>query len=278
MAGEWIPIDVELASKPEVHELVELSGQSVEICVYRLFRLWGWFALHSADGAARATPARLASMVCGDADFWRAVEAVGWLAFDAEAGTVTVTGWEKRFSKAAKARSLSAARMKKMRDADVTQQRNKNVTRGEERREQIPPPPREASPQEEKPSPPLPSDEWQTLLAAWNEASGEGQRWRSPNPPANTAQRLAEEGWLERALTGIKRLPRCRFFATPVPLQQFVGPGFVDRLLGGQYDNAPKQLGESSDKPVPKAWSGDDAARLEATRRRMVQQLRTEEA
>lgn len=277
MAGEWIPIDVELASKPEVHELVELSGQSVEVCVYRLFRLWGWFALHSADGAARATPARLASMVCGDAPFWQHVEAVGWLAFDSEAGTVTVTAWEKRFSKAAKARSLSASRMKRMRYADVTQQRNGSVTRGEERREQIPPPPREASPQEEKPSPPLPSDEWQTLLSAWNEASGEGQRWRSPNAPANTAQRLAESGWLERALTAIKRLPRCRYFATPVPLQQFVGPGFVDRLLGGQYDAAAKQLGESSDKPVPKTWGGDDAARLEATRRRMVQQLRTEE-
>jgi hypothetical protein len=278
MAGEWIPIDVELASKPEVHELVELSGQSVEVCVYRLFRLWGWFALHSADGAARATPARLASMVCGDADFWKHVEAVGWLAFDAKSGTVTVTGWEKRFSKAAKARSLTAARMKKMRDADVTQQRNKNVTREEEKRRQIPPPPREASPQEENPTPPLPSDGWQTLLAAWNAASAEGQRWRSPNPPANTVQRLAEDGWLDRALTAITRLPRCRFFATPVPLQQFVGPGFVDRLLGGQYDNAPKQFGESSDKPQPKAWSGDDAARLEATRRRMVQQLRTEEA
>jgi hypothetical protein len=278
MAGEWISVDCNLHEKQEIHELIEITSQGIEVCVYRVYRLFAWFQLHSADGTAKATPARLASMIVGDADFWRAVERVGWLSFDSDAGTVTISGWEKRFSKAAKARILSAARMKKMRDADVTQQRNKNVTREEDKREQIPPPPREASPQEAD-APPAPlSDGWQTLLAAWNAASAEGQRWRSPNPPANTAQRLAEQGWLDRALTAIARLPRCRFFATPVPLQQFVGPGFVDRLLGGQYDNAPKQLGDSIDKPQPKAWSGDDAARLEATRRRMVQQLRTEEA
>ena len=40
MAGEWIPIDITLGSKPEVQELVDLTGQPVEVVVYRLLQLW----------------------------------------------------------------------------------------------------------------------------------------------------------------------------------------------------------------------------------------------
>ena len=43
MAGEWFPVDVNLADKPEVLELCEITGLDVEVVVFRLFRLWGWF-------------------------------------------------------------------------------------------------------------------------------------------------------------------------------------------------------------------------------------------
>jgi hypothetical protein len=62
-----------------------------------------------------------------------------------------------------------------------------------------------------------------------------------------------------------------------------VAPGFVDKLLGGQFDNTRDQLAASGfrgpdDKPPAQGWTGDDAARLEATRRKMVEQLRQEAA
>ncbi len=108
MAGEWIPIDITLGSKPEVQELVDLTGQPVEVVVYRLLQLWGWASLNSADGTARATPARLARVCGGDEPFWLSVEAVGWISFDNE--SVTISKWGDRFSSAAKARAVDRKR------------------------------------------------------------------------------------------------------------------------------------------------------------------------
>ena len=108
MAGEWIPIDITLGSKPEVQELVDLTGQPVEVVVYRLLQLWGWASLNSADGTARATAARLARICGGDESFWLAVESVGWIVFSGD--SVTISKWGDRFSGAAKARAVDRKR------------------------------------------------------------------------------------------------------------------------------------------------------------------------
>jgi hypothetical protein len=102
MAGEWIPIDCNLGTKPEVLELVDVTGEPVEAVVYRLIQLWSWASMNTADGSIRCTPARLRAVAGGDETFWLAVEQVGWVSF--EGGHMTITGWDKRFSKSAKAR------------------------------------------------------------------------------------------------------------------------------------------------------------------------------
>jgi len=84
---------------------------------------------------------------------------------------------------------------------------------------------------------------------------------------------------MDRAAEAIGHLAKCKFFKTPVTLSQFCGSGFVDRVLGGQYDR-PKEApaarpgGRFEDKPPPQVFSGDDAARFEATKRTMAAQLR----
>ena len=108
MAGEWIPIDCNLGTKPEVLELVDETGVPVEAVVYRLIQLWSWAAMNTADGTLRATPARLHAVAGGDEAFWLAVERVGWVTF--LNGTIVIEGWEKRFSRAAKARLEDARR------------------------------------------------------------------------------------------------------------------------------------------------------------------------
>ena len=280
MAGEWIPLDINLGDKPEVQELIDLTGQGVETVVYRLFQLWGWASLNTADGTVRATPGRLARVCGGDEEFWRAVEAVGWIVFDQDAGTAEIPGWGRRFSMAAKARACSTDRQSRYRDGRVTVDRDKSVTRGEERRGQVPPPPREAAQSKKKRTPPTPHPAgWTVLQEAWN--AGTGERWRSPTPPEQAADRLAEAGWMDRAAEAIGHLPKCRFFKTPVTLGQFCGSGFVDRVLGGQYDRQrdepqARTPGRFDDKPPAEGFKGDDAARFEATKRRMVDQLRKE--
>jgi hypothetical protein len=108
VAGEWIPLDCNLGTKPEVLELVDETGLPVEVVCWRLIQLWSWASMNTADGTIRATASRIATACGGDEAFWLAVARVGWLRFDGP--HATIEGWEKRFSRAAKARMEDARR------------------------------------------------------------------------------------------------------------------------------------------------------------------------
>jgi hypothetical protein len=283
MAGEWIPYDVCLPHKPEVLELVDRTGLQPDQVVGRLLMLWGWAALNSSDGTARMSVRLLAKLCGGDEEFWREVESVGWLVIDAENGTVAIPGWERRFSQAAKSRALSSVRhqVDKARGAERPQPGRlappTGTPRALERRDRGDRN-SSSSPGSAAQGPEQPAG-WETLRKAW--AAGTGRPWKLPSAPEKVAERLAEEGWFEKALAAIEALPRCRYFKDPVTLPQLVAAGFVDKVLGGQFDNARDQrpaggYRSQDDKPPAQGFTGDDAARFEATRRRMVEQLRQE--
>jgi len=297
MAGEWIPYDVCLPQKPEVLELVDATGLPADQVVGRLLMLWGWAALNSSDGTARMS-IRLLGRICGgDEDFWRQVEAVGWLVIDAENGTVAIPGWERRFSKSAKNRAMHAIRageakagapagaQKRTRGCATAhpQVRESALERGDRGdRSSSSSPGSAALGDGDTPAPPGPAG-WETLRKAW--AAGTGRPWKLPDPPDKAADRLAEPGWFEKALLAIRELPRCKYFADPVTLPQLVAPGFVDKILGGQFDNPRAARGGGGggyrgpeDRGPPQAFSGDDAARFEATKRALAAKLRQEGA
>lgn len=285
MAGEWLPYDVCLPQKPEVLELVDRTGLEVGTVVGRLVMLWGWASLNSSDGTARISVRLLAKACGGDEQFWREVESVGWLVIDAENGTVGIPGWDARFAKAAKSRALAtvrhqvdkvggATRPQPGRDAPPT-----GARRARERRDRISSSsPGSAALAEDAGGPSGPAG-WETLRTAW--AKGTGRPWKLPDPPDKVGDRLAEPGWFERALAAIEALPRCRYFRDPVTLPQLLAPGFVDKVLGGQFDNPRDQrpaAGLLGDKPPPVAWTGEDAAALERTRQVWAEKLRQEGA
>lgn len=282
MAGEWIPYDVCLPQKPEVLDLVDRTGLEVDQVVGRMMMLWGWAALNSRDGSARLS-LRLLSRVCGgDDSFWYAVQDVGWLTIDAEGGTVGIPGWDARFSKAAKSRALATVRHQVDKVGGATRPqpgRNAPPTgapRARERGDRI----SSSSPggaSHGAGDPDGPPAGWDTLRAAWK--AGKGRPWQLPTPPDKAADRLAEDGWFQKALAAIDRLPACRYFRDPVTLPQFVAAGFVDKILGGQFDNEREQRGgggprRPDDRPPPQAFTGSDAEAFEATKRRLAEQLR----
>ncbi|NBZ97023.1 MAG: hypothetical protein EBR40_11480 [Proteobacteria bacterium] len=237
MAGEWIAVDLALDEKPEVQELIDLTGQPVEAVCYRLWKLWGWASMHCADGTARMTIPRLARTCGGDDAFWRAVAAVGWLEIDETAATVAVPGWDRRFSQAAKARLQHQDRAKAQEERDPDRRKRPGTacaqaqappapprSRGEERTGEVPPPPREASQTDEA--------AWATLLAAWNTGAGADARrrpWKPAQPPPEAVQRLAEPGWIDEALEAI-------------PLQDVGRTASVLRQAGFCQEGARRQL------------------------------------
>jgi hypothetical protein len=295
MAGEWLMYDVCLPQKPEVLELVDATGLETDRVVGRMLMLWGWASLNCEDGRAKISLRLLSRVVGGDEGFWRAVEAVGWLEIDAEAGTVAIPGWDRRFSNAAKSRALASSRAERQRARaperttpcaeahdPVRSSAPKRRKRGERTSSSSSPP--EAAPGASEPEPqPEPQEaSWEALRAAWR--AGPGRAWKLPDAPEEAGDRLQEAGWWPKAQAAIGELRRCRYFEHPVTLPQFLAAGFVDKILGGQFDNPKTRSGHGGgggrldDRPPAQGWSGDDAARLEATKRKLVEQLRAEVA
>jgi hypothetical protein len=281
MAGEWLAIDVGLPDKPEVQELLDITGDPVEVVVYRLYRLWAWASLHCADGVAKMTPPRLCRVCGGTIDFWRAVESVGWLEFDETAATVAVPGWDRRFSQAAKSRSQHADRSRAYEDRNPGRKRPTQPSGA--RAPDVPAPTRrrgEDIEEIEDPPPPRDAAQFEDLRTAWNQ--GPGRPWKPHTPPKDREGVADDQEWLRAALEAIPRLKSCRFFETPVTLPQFMGDGFVANVLGGQYDNgkagkAGRPALRALDEPAPpREWRGTDAERFEATKRALAERLQVE--
>jgi hypothetical protein len=251
MAGEWIPIDCNLGTKPEVLELVDETGESVETVVYRLIQLWSWASMNTADGTIRATPSRLGVVAGGDEAFWLAVERVGWVSF--LNGTVTIAGWEKRFSNAAKARALHARRQdshrRRSRDAAASQgcdgPPSPEERRGEEKREEIQPaaPVPTSKPPKASRSPAKSAISWSSDSGWQGISDADRTDWAKAYPGAVLDQELAKaSAWLKANPTRAGRRNWRAFLVRWLSKCQ-------DR--GGTHREAGKR---PDDKPPPERW------------------------
>jgi hypothetical protein len=255
MAGEWIPIDCSLGMKPEVLELVDETGLPVEVVCWRLIQLWSWAALNTADGTIRATPARLAMVAGGDADFWLAVERVGWVSF--LSGTVVINGWDKRFSQAAKARSMHARRQDsyrwRSRDGGPSQgcdgAASLQERRGEDRREEeIQPaaPVPTSKPPKASRSPAKSAVDWAADAGWTGITDADRAEWATAFPGAVLDQELAKAtAWLKANPKRAGRRNWRRFIVGW--LQRCQDKGGTHREPGRRPD----------DKPPPKVWKDE---------------------
>jgi len=241
MAGEWFPVDVNLAEKPEVLELCEITGLDVEVVVFRLFRLWGWFQMHSSDGHARVTLKRFTSVAGGDAEFWRAVTQVGWL--EETGDGIRIPKWEERFSNAAKSKKRAAMRQKRHRQSVTLASRSRNAqalpdkrrvdkTREEEKEHTHTPPAENDFPER---GGGWAAAEWDRFASRWNTTS-RARPWTALVPPDGWVEYAARPGWLDKAAEALDRLPGCEFFDQPLAVTKFLD--FVDRILAGEFDHA----------------------------------------
>lgn len=203
MAGEWIPIDCNLGTKPEVLEVAAATHEPIEVVVGRMVRLWSWAWHVTADGTIRVPRSMLATVAGGDDQFWLAVERAGWLVCTED--SITIPGWSERFGNAAK-RRLSEQRRQSVRRA-YAKRTHDSVTdcvleerRGEEKREEIQPaaPVPTSEPAKPSRSRAKPSLTWSSGSGWEGITDADRLEWATAFPGAVLAQELAKAtAWLK---------------------------------------------------------------------------------
>lgn len=264
MAGSWIKLRHDVLDAPEIRRAARATGLDCDQVLGKLARLWSWADRHGVDGLIKSAQLEDVDEQVGHVGFGATLVSVGWL--DCNDVGIVIPNWDRHFSDSAKARALGANRVKKHRNAPSVTHPPDPVTveaLPEKRREEIHHPPRGD----------FDEQTWQQLRKAWN--AGPGKRWGLVSPPAKAVDRLVDGDWVRMYPEAIARLRSCRFFESPVTLNQFCGPEFVMHVLGGSYD-APKRGKTAKDfadtPPPPRAFTGDVAEAFERTRRKLQEQ------
>jgi hypothetical protein len=135
MAGDWIPMRVDLAEDPAVIAVARTLGIEEETVVGLFHRLWSWANQQTVDGVAAKVDAAWLDRHLRRPGFSAAAADAGWL--ETKAGALVIPHFDRWNGKSAKARLLATRRQHKKRGEQVSRsERDKNVTRGEERREE----------------------------------------------------------------------------------------------------------------------------------------------
>ena len=117
--------------------------------------------------------------------------------------------------------------------------------------------------------------EWESFVSVWN-ATERAAKWQVLSPPDGWIDAAASPGWLQKARQAIERLPRCHYLEKPLAVTQFIQPGWADRILAGEFDNAkarhaPRGGRDFGDSPAPpKAFTGPEAEAFDRTRRKLA--------
>jgi hypothetical protein len=261
MAGDWIKMRHDLADDPAVIRLGRLSALERDAVIGKLFRLWSWADRHSETGEVEGLDLKWLDSMLGSDGFGAALVRVGWLV-ETEHG-LCFPRFDRHCSDTAKARALANNRVRAHRNGTRVTGPPEAVTPlalPEKRREENLLLPREG----------FAVEAWRALRKAWN--SGPGKPWRMVNPPPPAVERLRESDWIAAYPDGIAKLGTVRYFRTRVTLRQFCSKEpakgrFLDRLLGGEFDDA-ASVGDGP--PPPKVWTGEDAEAFERTRRKLA--------
>lgn len=130
-------IELELPDKPEVHYIAGALNLDPDAVVGKLMRVWAWFDKHTTNGNALGVTYSLLDRITGVAGFGEAMAFAGWL--EQRDKTLVMPGFDKHTSKSAKERALTAKRVAKTRNGDVTPAPlPREEKRKEEKKEQQP--------------------------------------------------------------------------------------------------------------------------------------------
>lgn len=129
MAGDWLPMRLDLALDPAVIAIATRTGLDDDTVVGKLHRLWSWANSQSRDGRAPGVTQKWLNAFLRATDFAEALCEVGWLEveFDTETGRelgITIPRFDVWNSQTAKARILNSRRQSEYRSRNCSANRN----------------------------------------------------------------------------------------------------------------------------------------------------------
>jgi hypothetical protein len=122
MAGDWIPIRLNLRDHPKVLRLVELTGLDRFAVIGRLVCFWAWASDHSEDGFLCESCNACVTALGTESSFVDALVKVGWCYIGADG--VRIPQWDAWLSDSAKKRASTRRRV------DLHRQRNREKASG----------------------------------------------------------------------------------------------------------------------------------------------------
>jgi len=128
MAGDWIPMRLDLCDDPAVLEMADITNQPEEYIVGCLHRIWSWASRNCHDGTVTGVTKMSLSRAVRLPEVVSAMVKVGWLVegkTEDDRPFVSFPKWENWLSKSAKSRINNAINQRKSRankDTAVNQQ------------------------------------------------------------------------------------------------------------------------------------------------------------
>lgn len=116
MAGDWIPVRIDIHEDPAVIAISVAVGLDEYAVVGRLHRLWGWANRHLSSGNAPSVTDQWIDRYVSAPGFAAAMLAAGWLR--SRSGGVEFPNYDRWNSQSAKRRALTAQRVKRSRNAN----------------------------------------------------------------------------------------------------------------------------------------------------------------
>ena len=285
MAGDYVPMQVDLLRKREVLRIAKATGMSRHEVVGWLLEFWAWAQVETMDGAIDDLPVEFVQEILGGPDeFWQAIQDVGWLEVTADGGLVLPHA-DRWITKGAKARLDKAERKRKSLAKKETAEAiwsaegaprgaprgapdlplKEKERREEERKEENssfkkspPPPPREENEKLQPEEGGGPDLEIQaavnSFLWEWNKTKG-----TTPCPdqfamgrPDLLLERFGNPAWVANWPKALAKFPLPFLDADcPMTVTQFLKEETVAKILAGDFDK-PKRQGGYGRKRVPK--------------------------
>lgn len=144
MAGDWIPMRIDLYEDPAVILMAEKLGVREEVVVGYLHRVWSWLSRQCRDGKVTGVSISSLERLLNLPGFVTAMCETWWMEESIDefgVPVLTIPNWDTWMSQSAKTRIVGTKRQQKRRGQNDTSesvsrsQRDKSVTREEKRRE-----------------------------------------------------------------------------------------------------------------------------------------------